>query len=72
MREANARAVVRVVGMTVQEAQISRANLFREPDRPTALFTNNNLVTLGAVQAQLECDLRVPEEMSLAFDDFEW
>jgi LacI family transcriptional regulator len=73
MREANARAVVRVVGMTVQEAQISLANLFRGPDRPTALFTNNNLVTLGAVQAQLECDLRVPDEISLlAFDDFEW
>jgi LacI family transcriptional regulator len=73
MCEANARGVVRVVGMTVHEAQISLVNLFRDPDRPTALFTNNNLVTLGAVQAQLECGLCVPDEMSfLAFDDFEW
>jgi LacI family transcriptional regulator len=73
MREAQAKADVRVVGLTVQEAQISLSNLFRSPDRPTALFTGNNIVTLGAVCAQLECGLSIPDDMSLlSFDDFEW
>ncbi|WP_413989030.1 LacI family DNA-binding transcriptional regulator [Labrys okinawensis] len=73
MRDANAKADVRIVGMTVEEAQVSLASLFREAERPTALFTANNLVTLGAIRAQLECRLNIPGEMSLlAFDDFEW
>lgn len=73
MREGNAKADVRIVGMTVEEARISLGNLFRENDRPTALFTANNLVTLGAVHAQHDCGLDIPGEMSLlAFDDFEW
>lgn len=73
MREGNAKADVRIVGMTVEEARISLGNLFREADRPTALFTANNLVTLGAVHAQHDCGLDIPGEMSLlAFDDFEW
>jgi LacI family transcriptional regulator len=73
MREGNAKADVRIVGMTVDEARISLAALFREPNRPSALFTANNLVTLGALRAQQECGLDIPREMSLlAFDDFEW
>lgn len=73
MREENAKADIRIVGMTVEEARISLAGLFQSEDRPTALFTANNLVTLGAIRAQQECGLRIPDEMSLlAFDDFEW
>jgi LacI family transcriptional regulator len=73
MREGHGRAVVRIVGMTVEEARLSIGNLFREPDRPTALFTANNLVTLGAVSAQLDCGIDIPGDISLlAFDDFEW
>jgi LacI family transcriptional regulator len=71
--EGNARSNVRIVGMTVEEARISLGTLFREADRPTALFTANNLVTLGAVHAQHDCGLDIPGDMSLlAFDDFEW
>jgi LacI family transcriptional regulator len=73
MREGHGRAVVRIVGMTVEEARLSIGNLFREPERPTALFTANNLVTLGAVSAQLDCGIDIPGDISLlAFDDFEW
>jgi LacI family transcriptional regulator len=73
IREANAKGEVRDVGMTVEEARMSLANLFREEVRPTALFTANNLVTLGAIRAQQYVDLSVPDEMSLlAFDDFDW
>lgn len=73
MREGNGKADVRIVGMTVDEARLSLAALFREKNRPSALFTANNLVTLGALRAQQECGLDIPREMSLlAFDDFEW
>ena len=59
--------------MTVEEARISLEGLFRERERPTALFTSNNLVTLGAISALHNCGVSVPHEMSLlAFDDFEW
>jgi LacI family transcriptional regulator len=72
MREGNGKGDVRMVGMTVEEAHISITNLFREAGRPTALFTANNLVTLGAIRAQLDCGIDVPGNMSLlAFDDFE-
>ena len=73
MREANAKGEVRNVGMTVEEARISLVGLFREPEQPTALFTANNLVTLGAIRAQQDVDIAIPDDLSLlAFDDFEW
>jgi LacI family transcriptional regulator len=73
MVEGKGRADVRIVGMTVEEARISLEGLFREPERPTALFTSNNLVTLGAIGALRNCGVDVPRELSvLGFDDFEW
>ena len=73
MIEGKGRADVRIVGMTVEEARISLEALFRERERPTALFTSNNLVTLGAIGALRNCGVNMPREMSLlAFDDFEW
>jgi LacI family transcriptional regulator len=73
MVEGKGRADVRIVGMTVEEARISLEGLFRQRERPTALFTSNNLVTLGAISALRNCGVDVPREMSLlAFDDFEW
>ena len=71
--EGNAKADVRIVGMTVEEACMSIEGLCRERARPTALFASNNLVTLGALRALQNCRVDVPGEMSfLAFDDFEW
>lgn len=73
MAEENARADVRIVGMTVEEARISLLDLFSSAECPTALLTSNNLVTLGAISAQQESGLRIPDDLSLlAFDDFEW
>lgn len=73
MREGGGKADVRIVGMTVDDARISLAALFRDKNRPSALFTANNLVTLGSLRAQQECNLDIPRDMSLlAFDDFEW
>ena len=40
---------------------------------PTAIFTGNNLLTIGALRAIHEVGLRIPEEMALAaFDEMDW
>jgi LacI family transcriptional regulator len=73
LRERKIKPIVRIVGMTVDEARKSIESLLNEKERPTAIFTSNNLVTLGAVSAMRDCNVEVPNEMSfLAFDDFEW
>ena len=47
--------------------------LFSRPDRPTALVTTNNVMTLGSMRAFVDLGLRVPDDVALAcFDDFEW
>ena len=49
------------------------AELLRLPDRPTALFVTNNLMTIGAMRAIDDAGLRCPEDIALVgFDDFEW
>lgn len=40
--------------------------------RPTAIFTGNNVMTVGALKALREANLHIPDEMALVgFDDFE-
>jgi LacI family transcriptional regulator len=47
--------------------------LLKLPQPPTAIFSCNNKMTLGAVQALREAHVRCPEDVSLlAFDDFPW
>ncbi|KAB8291933.1 LacI family transcriptional regulator [Bifidobacterium avesanii] len=44
--------------------------LLRLPNRPTAIFTGNDLQALGAYKAARECGLRIPEDLSIVgFDD---
>jgi DNA-binding LacI/PurR family transcriptional regulator len=43
------------------------------PDRPTALFTGNNLITLGALEAIHASGLRIPADVAVVgFDDMLW
>lgn len=43
------------------------------PEPPTALFTGNNLLTVGALRSIRDRNLRIPEDLSLVgFDDMEW
>src|SRR2546428_3643660 len=43
------------------------------PDLPTAIFSCNNKMTLGLVQAISELKVSCPEQVSvLSFDDFPW
>jgi DNA-binding LacI/PurR family transcriptional regulator len=43
------------------------------PERPTAVFTANNLLTLGALKTIHDNDLIVPDDLSIiGFDDMYW
>jgi DNA-binding LacI/PurR family transcriptional regulator len=47
--------------------------LVRLPHRPTAVFTANNLMTLGALLRFKELGVRIPQEMAVVgFDDMPW
>lgn len=48
------------------------AGLLEIPEPPTAIFSMNNLITVGALRALERAGLRAPEDMAFAgFDDFE-
>lgn len=50
-----------------------RSRFARPDDRPTALVTLNNAMTIGALRALSAMRLAVPHDVALAtFDDFEW
>src|ERR1700730_10440266 len=54
-------------------AQAATRELIGMPNPPTALITANNLMTIGALRALTEAQLKVPDDIALAaFDDFEW
>ncbi len=64
----------------IQPGNFRRENSFQAmmsilklDDRPTAVISANNLMTLGALQAIYECKLRIPADMAIVgFDDMEW
>ena len=48
-------------------------DLLTLPEPPTALFTGNNLLTIGALRAIHEQDLTIPDDIALAaFDEMDW
>ncbi|MFN4293386.1 MAG: LacI family DNA-binding transcriptional regulator [Thermoflexales bacterium] len=59
-------------GIEAFGAQATRA-LLDLPDRPTAIFTGNNLITLGALKAIQERHLRIPDDIDVAgHDEMPW
>jgi DNA-binding LacI/PurR family transcriptional regulator len=47
--------------------------LLAQPERPTAVFTGNNLITSGALRALRAAHVRVPDDMSIVGqDDLPW
>jgi LacI family transcriptional regulator len=54
-----------------ESARTVAARLLAMPDRPTAVFTTDNFMTEGVLQAIREAGLSVPTDVSLVgFDDF--
>jgi len=64
----------------IQSCQFTRQSAFelvsqmlRNSNRPTALFTANNFMTVGATKAIQEAGLHIPQDIALVgFDDLEW
>lgn len=47
--------------------------LLELPERPTALFSGTNLLTLGALKAIHDAGLSIPQDMAVAvFDEIDW
>jgi LacI family transcriptional regulator, galactose operon repressor len=60
-------------GPTAEEGYRAARRVLEAPERPTALFTANNFMTLGAMRAIRDLGLKVPGDISLVgFDDLEW
>ncbi|MDE3131464.1 MAG: substrate-binding domain-containing protein [Acidobacteriota bacterium] len=60
-------------GATRDDGYRATRRLLESADRPTALFTANNFMTLGAMLALADLGLHVPDDISLVgFDDLEW
>jgi LacI family xylobiose transport system transcriptional regulator len=59
------------IGNFHHEAGYTQAlELLRRPDRPTAVFTGNDLQALGLYEAARELGLRIPQDLSVVgFDD---
>ncbi|MEM1055531.1 MAG: LacI family DNA-binding transcriptional regulator [Bacteroidota bacterium] len=57
----------------MEGGQAAAEALLSLEDRPTALFTANNLMTLGALAATHQRGLRIPEDLALVgYDDMPW
>ena len=85
LREAGWAAALREAGLPVTDdlicgARYERADARRATavalalaDRPTAIVTTDETMTLGAIDAIHDAGLRVPDDISLiAFDDLPW
>lgn len=54
-------------------AKQATLRLLRQTPRPTAIFSSNNAMTIGVLQALRQENIRIPDEIAVAgFDDFDW
>ncbi len=59
--------------LTIDAAREATMGLLTSPNRPRALFINNNLLSLGALLAIKQSGLRCPQDIAvLGFDDHPW
>lgn len=66
-------SLIREGQSSVQGGEEATMNLLSLRDPPTAIFTTNNLMTLGALKAFARLRVQCPDEVSLCgFDDHEW
>jgi len=59
--------------LSIEGGRQAMRQILSLPERPTAVFLNNNLLSLGALLAIKELGLRCPEDISvIGFDDHPW
>lgn len=60
-------------GWSSRDTAIAATAVLARPERPTAIFTTNNVLAEGAWRAIHEAGLRIPEDVSLCtFDEAPW
>jgi LacI family transcriptional regulator len=65
--------LIRSCQFTRQSAYQIITKMSQNSDRPTALFTANNFMTLGAIKAIHDAGLEIPRDIALVgFDDLDW
>jgi LacI family transcriptional regulator len=65
--------LIRIGHFRERDAYNAAMQLLVLPDRPTALFSANNLMVIGVMKAIRDMGLRCPDDISVAsFDDFPW
>lgn len=66
-------SLVRFADYLETGGRIAMRDLLEPDERPDAVFVANNLMTIGALHAIAEADLRIPEDIALiGFDDMSW
>jgi DNA-binding LacI/PurR family transcriptional regulator len=59
--------------LSIEAGKAAALQLLSQANRPSALFINNNLLTLGALKAIQQLGLRCPQDIGIVgFDDFPW
>jgi LacI family transcriptional regulator len=73
MREAGLESETRIVHVDAarSDARVRSLELFRSPDRPTALFAGNDSLALGALWARSDAGLDASELSIVGYDDIE-
>lgn len=65
--------LVRIGNFREKDAYKAAMQLLTRPDRPSAIFSANNLMVIGVMKAIRDIGLSCPEDISVAsFDDFPW
>jgi DNA-binding LacI/PurR family transcriptional regulator len=66
-------AFIRDAGFERERARLATHDLLNLPDPPTAIYSANNTMSLGVLQAVHERGLRAPDHVSIVgFDDMPW
>jgi LacI family transcriptional regulator len=65
--------LISIGGPTQADGEAAAMRLLDRRDRPTAVFTANNFMTVGTLRAVRALGLRVPDDVALVgFDDLDW
>lgn len=60
-------------GYRIEGGRQAAVQLLSRPDSPTAIFSTNNLMTVGVLQELFNRGIKIPEGMAVVgFDDLEW